>query len=377
MREGFYFGAGPAPLPTDVIKTAADEFIEYEKLGVGLGEMSHRSKQATEIINDTKAMIKQLWNVPDTHEILFVQGGGTGGFATVTYNMLAWYAKKTGKKGKADYLVTGSWSAKAVAEAKRLGVDANVVCDGKKNGSYTEIPDKSVWKFGDAKETAYVYYCDNETVHGVEFTEVPEVPEGVELVVDVSSNMLSKPVDFSKFAIVFGGAQKNVGIAGVSLYIVKKEILDQASVETLSGLGVPIAPSLLDLTLVAKNNSAYNTVSIFAIEVIKLVVKRLLEKGGIKAQQAESETKAKKLYDAIDARDLYIKKVSPSSRSRMNIVFNFADPDTEARFIEAAAERKLTGLKGHRSVGGIRVSNYNAVTPEAVDALVDLLNTFK
>lgn len=377
MREGYYFGAGPAPLPTSVVERAAEQFVEYEKLGLGLGELSHRSKQATAIIDETKAKVVDLLEVPDTHEVLFVQGGGTGGFAAVIYNVLGAFAAKTGKKGKADYLVTGAWSAKAAAEAKRLGVEANIVCDGKKNGKYTDIPDESEWKFSDPAETAFVYFCDNETVDGVEFATLPNVPKGSNLVMDMSSNMLSRKVDVSKLAVLFGGAQKNVGIAGVSLYIVRKDILQQAPPSELAKLGVPIAPSVIDFGLIAKNNSAYNTVSIFAVQVINLVLAELLAKGGLTAQEVESRAKADKLYALIDRRsDVYLAPVAPRARSRMNIVFNLVDADTEARFLAGAAERKLTGLKGHRSVGGIRISNYNAVVPAAVDELAAYMEEF-
>lgn len=377
MREGFYFGAGPAALPTEVVKQAAKEFVEYENQGVGLGEISHRSKQATQIIDDAKSKVIEILKVPDTHEVLFIPGGGTGGFAAVIYNLMAAFAAKTGKKGKADYLVTGTWSAKGAAEAKRLGVETNIVFDGKKDGKYRQIPDQSEWKFSDPAETAFVYFCDNETVDGIEFPQLPQVPEGTNLVMDMSSNMFSRAVDVSKLAVLFGGAQKNVGIAGVSLYVVRKDLLQQATPAELAQLGVPIGPSVFDFTLIAKNNSAYNTVSIFAVQVINLVLGDLLAKGGLDAQEKESNAKAEKIYALLDARpELYLTTVAKAARSRMNIVFKFKDADTEERFLKGAAELHLTGLKGHRSVGGIRVSNYNAITPEAIDRLAEYMSKF-
>lgn len=202
-----YFGAGPALLPTEVIKKAAEDLVEYQGCGLGLGEISHRSAPAVAVVNTTKSNIKQLLHVPDTHEIFFLQSGGTGEFSAVVYNLLASFAKKAGKKGKADYLVTGTWSQKAAEEAKRLGVDVNIVVNGKKasaNGKYDFIPEPETWgPFGTADDTAYVYYCDNETVNGVEFSYVPIVPEGVELVADMSSNILSREVDVSKFGLIF------------------------------------------------------------------------------------------------------------------------------------------------------------------------------
>lgn len=381
VRDVHYFGAGPAALPTAAVERAAEEFIEYGNCGVGLGEISHRSKEATNIINDTKTKIVELLKVPDTHEVLFVQGGGTGGFAAVTYAMEAFHFSKTGKLGRGDYFVTGSWSSKAISEAQRLGVPTNIVCSGKNsNGKFTGIPKETEYKFSPAEDTAYVYYCDNETVHGIEFKGVPQVPEGTDLVVDVSSNFLSRPIDVSRHAIIFGGAQKNVGIPGISVYIVRKDIIKaclDADPALLRNSGVPVAPSLLDLGLIAKNNSAYNTLSIFAVECINLVLGGLLQRGGIEAQSLEAESKARKLYELIDRNSDFITEVEPAARSRMNIVFKLPDSTTESRFLEEAAKHKLLALKGHRSVGGIRISNYNAITPEDIDILANFMSSFK
>lgn len=376
-RHGYYFGAGPAPLPSEVVEKAAEEFIEYEDIGVGLGELSHRSSQATEIIESAKRNIALLLEVPDTHEILFVPGGGTGGFAAIVYNMYAYRWLKTNRVGTANYVVTGTWSAKAAAEARRLCVPVHVAFDGKKNGSYGPLPAPDNLNYSELEEISYVYYCDNETVDGVEFQTKLEIPEGVDLVMDVSSNMLSRKIDVSKYAIIFGGAQKNVGIAGTSIYIVRKDILEQPNSADLANAGLPIAPSILDLKILAKNNSAYNTLSIFAVECIKLVTERLIEKGGLNVQSAESSLKAEKIYKVLDENDKYVTKVPESSRSRMNIVFNLKSPEEEARFIKEAAARELSGIKGHRSVGGIRISNYNAVTMAAIEALIEFMNNFK
>lgn len=357
-----YFGAGPALLPTEVIEQSGRDFVTYKDNGIGLGEISHRSADATAIINDAKAKIVKLLNVPDTHEVFFAQGGGSGGFAAVVMNLVAAFAAKTHKKGKADYLVTGSWSTKAAAEAKRLGVEANLVLDpklvsrgGKKFGA---IPSPETWKFSDPQETAYVYYCDNETVDGVEFRHVPQVPEGVELVADMSSNFLSKQVDVSRFGLIFGGAQKNIGIAGVSLYIIKKSLLVSLAPSELIQLGIPVAPTFLDFQEIVKNNSAYNTISIFAVRVVELNMDYLLAKGGLEAQETHSNRKAEKLYRVIDQYpQVYRAHVDKDCRSRMNIVFNIAGEGAEEEFNKQANAKGLKGLKGHRSVGGIRVSN--------------------
>lgn len=203
-EEPNYFGAGPALLPSDTVAQAAADFINYNNIGLGLGEISHRSSDAIAIVNETKDNLRKVLDIPETHDVLFLQGGGSGGFSAIAYNMLASFASKTHKKGKADYFVTGDWSQKAAKEAERFGVEVNYVVNVKASkGKFGSIPPKSEWKFGDASETAYIYYCDNETVAGVEFPSIPEVPEGVELVADMSSNILSRKFDVSKFGLIF------------------------------------------------------------------------------------------------------------------------------------------------------------------------------
>ena len=376
-QETHYFGAGPALLPSEIVSQAAADFVNYNNLGLGLGEISHRSSDAIKIVNDTKANLVKVLNVPDTHEVLFLQGGGSGGFAAIAYNMIAAFASKTGKKGKADYFVTGDWSSKAAKEAERLGFDVNYVVDAKKanNGKFGVIPDKSQWKFSNPEETAYVYYCDNETVAGVEFPYIPEVPEGVELVADMSSNILSREIDVSKFGLIFGGAQKNIGIAGVSFYIVKKSLYEnRISDKELIALGIPLAPIVFDFATIAKNNSTYNTLPIFGVHVINLCLLKMLANGGLSNQQKISERKAELIYKTLDKYpQVFNLPVDKSVRSKMNIVFTLKEEDA---FLSQAAARGLTGLKGHRSVGGIRISNYNAVSEESVKLLVEFIEEF-
>lgn len=368
-EEPHYFGAGPALLPTNVLEQMASDLLDYKDNGIGVAEISHRSKDAIGIIDASKEKIRKLYNVPETHEIFFAQGGGTGGFAAVAYNMLAAHAQKTGKKGKADYIVTGSWSKKASQEAARLGIDVNIVAEGKGG-----VPDKANWSFSNPEDIAYVYYCDNETVHGVEFSETPDVPEGVELVADMSSNFLSRPIDVSRFGLIFGGAQKNIGIAGVSLYIIKKSLLEHAEDSVLRQLNIPLAPIFLHFPSIVSNNSAYNTISIFAVQVVNRVLDHLLAKGGLSVQGQESQNKADKVYSALDKYpNIYQSLVDKNSRSRMNIVFKTPD---DAKFLSGADAQGLTGLKGHRSVGGIRVSNYNAVSQNSIDLLVKYMSDF-
>lgn len=376
-----YFGAGPALLPTQVLQQASRDLINYNGIGVGLGELSHRSKEATEIIEKSKASLKELLNIPDTHEVFYAQGGGTGGFSAIVYNMLAHYAAKHHKMApNVDYIVTGSWSAKAAEEAERLGAHVNYVVHAKKSSpdnKYGSIPPESEWNFSNPEDTAYVYYCDNETVSGVEFPSIPKVPKGVELVADMSSNFLSRPIDVSKFGVIFGGAQKNIGIAGISLYIIKKELLERPDDSVLRQLGVPLSPICFDFPTIVKNNSVYNTLSIFALAVVLYNVDLLLAKGGLEAQQKESDAKATKLYETLEKNsDVYKTLVDKNCRSRMNIVFRIPGEGNEERFIKEAAIWGLTGLKGHRSVGGIRISNYNAVDPTSVSLLADFLTDF-
>lgn len=380
-EQPHYFGAGPALLPNEVIASAANALVNYENLGIGIGEISHRSPQAVKVINDAKAKISKLLDIPETHEVFFGQGGGTGGFAAIPCNLLSAFAKKTGKKGKAGYLITGSWSQKAYEEATRLGADTAIIADAReypKNGKkFATIPAKKDWKLPAADELAYVYYCDNETVAGVEFPSIPEVPEGVELVADMSSNIMSRKVDVSKFGLIFGGAQKNIGIAGVSFYVIKKSLLDLADDSLLRELGLPITPIFLDFNQIVKNNSLYNTASILAIYVVERTMQHLIEKGGLDVQQKEAESKAAKVYSVLDKYpDFYKTWVEPSVRSKMNIVFEIAGEGLLEKFLKEAELRKLSGLKGHRSVGGIRVSNYNAVAPESIDLLVKFMIEF-
>lgn len=392
-EDPHYFGAGPALLPSEVVVQAAADFVNFKNIGLGLGEISHRSSDAIAVVNETKANLCKVLEIPDTHEVLFLQGGGSGGFSAIAYNMLAAFATKTGKKGKADYFVTGDWSSKASKEAERLGVEVNIVANTKDaNGKYRSIPDKSTWKFGPASETAYVYYCDNETVAGVEFPSIPEVPKGVELVTDMSSNIMSRKIDVSKFGLIFGGAQKNIGIAGVSFYVIRKTLLERIPDAQLVALGIPLAPIVFDFPTIAKNNSSYNTLPIFAVHVMNLCVKTVMTKGGLEVQQAESERKSKVIYDVLDKNaNIFNLPVEKTARSNMNIVFKINGEGLEEKFLKDAGKQGMTGLKGHRSVGGIRISNCecteglcfsgtnnldNAVTEKSVDLLVKFINEF-
>ena len=404
-----YFGAGPAPLPTAVLTLAAKYLLDYNNNGIGLCEISHRSADAQAILAATKSSLKLLLNIPDNFEVLFLQSGGTGEFSASAYNLVSvWVQKRKLKAEKEltaagvseqdleaevlkrlkkevdselilDYLVTGSWSNKAAQEGARLyGKDkVNVATDGRlaNNGKFLTIPEESSWKLSGARgeKAALVYYCDNETVDGVEFPAFPSIlapnaenPEdGPIVVADMSSNFLSRPIEFSNYALVFGGAQKNIGSTGIALVIARKDILDaknHASADLLRKLNLPIGPIVLDYPIIAKNDSLYNTLPIFDVWIAGEVIKGLLSTHGdlkIQGQENLSGEKAKILYGVLDGHDAYHVVPDKSIRSRMNICFRVkgGDADAEKTFLKGAEERGLTGLKGHRSVGGIRISN--------------------
>ena len=387
-EEPSHFGAGPAQLPTAVLQQAALDLVNFANTGIGIGEISHRSREATKIIEDAKSRFKELLHVPDTHEVFFMQGGGTTGFSSVATNMMAAYAGKKGKVGKGGYLVTGSWSQKAYQEAVRLGVPAEVIFDSRdydKNGKFGSIPDEAEWceRIQNRDDLAYVYLCENETVHGVEWPQLPRClveRNDVEIVADLSSDILSREIDVSQYGIILAGAQKNIGLAGLTLYVIKKSILDDITKlkpKDLISMGIPVTPIAFDYPTVVKNNSAYNTIPIFTLYVIDLVFQRLISRGGIKAQQAENERKAKLLYDTLDSHsDFFDLPVDPKYRSKMNGVFTIKKSGLDELFLNEATKRKLTGLKGHRSVGGFRASIYNAVTLQSVQKLVDFINEF-
>ena len=412
-EETHYFGAGPAPLPTEVLEDASKALLNYKDLGYGIPEMSHRSPEANQILADTKAALSELLDIPDSYDILFLHGGGTGEFSGVVYHMVnLWvqrqyeWLKKTipnwterEKKVqfelvrdvvkaclKLDYLVTGSWSLKASQEAARL-VGAgyvNVATDAREhnNGKLGVIPEEQSWTLSrpeshpygpHASQPAFTYYCDNETVDGVEFPSFPESleaksPENDPLVVaDMSSNFISRKVDISKYAAIFGGAQKNVGVTGITILIVRKSLLppeaSMASPDLMRYLGLPIGPIALDWATVAKNNSLYNTLPMFDVWVAGQVMSRLSKKykaSKVGGQEAVANKKAKMIYETLDNYPT-VYQVIPSrmSRSRMNITLRVmgGSAEGEEMFLKGAKDKNLLGLKGHRSVGGVRISN--------------------
>lgn len=401
-----YFGAGPAPLPTAVLEEASKVLLNYNNSGIGITEISHRSADANAILAHAQAGLRQLLDIPesdgpDGYQILFLQGGGSGEFSAVVYHMVSiWVARKAAEVGndeaklreevaklKLDYLVTGSWSLKASQEASRLAgpEHVNIVTDSRKHneGKFGTIASSDTFTpTADANATALTYYCDNETVDGVEF---PSAPSGANLVADMSSNFLSRPVDVRKHAAIFGGAQKNIGTTGITIAIVSNRILPphtpMADPALLRKLGLPIGPVVLDWPTIAKNNSLYNTLPIFDVWIAGQVMQKLIDASGgarIATQQREADQKAATLYAELDASDAYTVVPHKSVRSRMNLCFRVKGGDAEAEkaFLKGAEGKGLTGLKGHRSVGGIRCSNYNAVPVEAVQKLAAYLREF-
>ncbi|SCV00620.1 LAMI_0G06260g1_1 [Lachancea mirantina] len=384
-EEPNYFGAGPALLPTSVLQQAAQDLVNYKNGGLGIGEISHRSKDAAQVIENTKANLKQLLNVPSTHEVFFLQGGGTTGFACAATNLQAAYAGKHGKKAPGGYIVTGSWAEKAFQEAARLGTDAEVLVNAKdlNQGKYGILPQESSYMDKiKSKEYSYVYLCENETVHGVEWPTLPQglVESGVEIVADLSSDILSRPINVANYGLIMAGAQKNIGLAGLTLYIIKKSILEdisKVSDNQLREMGIPLSPIATHFPTVVKNDSAYNTIPIFTLHIIDLVLRNLIQKGGLEAQNELNNEKTKLLYSTLDKHsDFYDLPVAKDCRSRMNVVFTLKKAGLDDKFQQEAASRNLTGLKGHRSVGGFRASIYNAVSLQSVKLLAQFVDEF-
>ncbi|CAO3685711.1 hypothetical protein G6F70_001907 [Rhizopus microsporus] len=380
------FGAGPAKIPREVLEKAQREFLNVNGTGMSVMELSHRSKPFGAILAKTKADLKEIMNIPDNYKILFMQGGATTEFACIFYNLIAAKQEALRKAGKEDeeividYLVSGAWSSKAAQEAERLKpavtgnpVRVHRVFDVKASkGKYGSIPEASEWQLSDPKKNnvAYVYYCDNETVHGVEYPSVPEVDPSVPLVADISSNFLSRPIDVSKFGVIYGGAQKNLGPSGVTIVIVRDDLLVDLTVG-------PIRPLMLDFKTMADNDSMYNTPPTFAIYMVGLTLEWLKEQGGLEVITEQNKRKAEKLYKVIDDSHLYTSPVEPACRSRMNVVFKLPNEELEKEFLKGAEERNMQQLKGHRSVGGIRASIYNALPEEEVDALIAYMTEFE
>ena len=356
MSRIYNFSAGPAMLPEEVLKTAAAEMLDYHDSGMSVMEMSHRSKIYQSIIDEAEADLRKLIGIPENYKVLFMQGGATLGFAMIPMNFMV--------KGKIDLINTGVWTKKALKDAKLFG-EVNVVASGEENG-FKKIPDVKTIKFN--PDADYVYMCDNNTIYGTKFKEYPETGN-VPLICDMSSCFLSEPIDVKKFGMIYAGAQKNVGPAGVTICIIRDDLLARTPRQPL--------PAYLDYRLHAENGSMYNTPPTYGIYICGLVFKWLLKEGGLKARKANNEKKAKILYDYLDSSKFFKPYVDKDSRSLMNVTFRTPSDELDAEFLEGAKKYRFTNLKGHRSTGGLRASLYNAMPIAGVEALVKYMKEFE
>ena len=359
MAEVFNFSAGPAVLPKEVLAQAAAEMQDWHGSGMSVMEMSHRGPEFMSICQSAVRDVRTLLNVPDNYQVLFLQGGGLAENAIVPLNLVG----RCAKPATVDFVHTGSWSGKSIKEAAKYA-QVNVAASGKAGG-FTAVPAQSEWQL--TKDAAYVHVCTNETIDGVEFNFTPEVG-AVPLVADMSSHLFSRAIDVSKYGVIFAGAQKNIGPAGLTLVIVRDDLLGHA---------LPICPSAFDWHIIAQNESMYNTPPTYAIYIAGLVFQWLLKNGGVAAQEQRNIAKSKILYDYLDSSDFYQNRVEKNARSRMNIPFYLKDETRNAAFSQGAQAHGLLQLKGHKSVGGMRASLYNAMPVEGVHALVAFLQSFE
>ena len=355
MTRAYNFSAGPAMLPESILEHARDELLEYGSSGMSVTEVNHRGKQFAAIADSSRDRLRRLMAVPDNYQILFLHGPARIHFAAVPLNL-------AGNGAAADYVDTGLWSKMAIEEAERL-VEVNVVASSRE-GNYTSIPPIEQWQLG--TDSAYLHYTPNETIGGVEFHEVPDVGDRV-LVVDMSSTILSRPIDVEKFGIIYAGAQKNMGIAGLTVVIVREDLLGRARRDI---------PSMLDYQVHAKAHSLACTAPTFAWYLAALVLEWIDEQGGLEGIAVKNKRKADKLYACIDSSNFYHNPVAPDCRSWMNVPFTMPSSELEEVFLRESAEQDLVGLKGHRFVGGMRASIYNAMPEEGVDRLIEFMTDF-
>ena len=356
MDRVFNFSAGPAVLPESVLQEAAAEMMNYRGTGMSVMEMSHRSKAYQAIIDEAEADIRRLMNIPDNYKVLFMQGGASQQFAMVPMNLM--------KNGVADYIITGQWAKKAWKEAQMYGKANAIASSADKTFSY--IPDCSDLPV--SPDADYVYICENNTIYGTKFHQLPDT-KGKDLVSDVSSCFLSEPVDVSKYGIIYGGVQKNIGPAGVVIAIIREDLITD---DVLPG-----TPTMLRYKTHADNGSMYNTPPAYGIYICGKVFKWLQNMGGLEAMKAHNEKKAAILYDFLDSSSMFHGTVVKKDRSLMNVPFVTGDKELDAKFVKSAEAAGLVNLKGHRSVGGMRASIYNAMPIEGVEKLVDFMATFE
>jgi phosphoserine aminotransferase len=359
VTQVFNFSAGPAVLPKEVLQQAAAEMLDWHGSGMSVMEMSHRGPEFISIYRQAEADLRELLNIPANYKVLFMQGGGLGQNSLVPLNL----AGRKSQPATIDFVQTGSWSSKSIKEAARYA-KVNVAASAEANG-FTAVPPQETWRL--SEDAAYLHVCTNETIDGVEFNFVPTVQGETPIVADMSSHILSRAIDVSRYGVIFAGAQKNIGPAGLTLVIVRDDLLDSA---------LPICPGVFNWRAVAEAESMLNTPPTYAIYIAGLVFAHLKRQGGIAAMEKRNIEKARLLYEALDADDFYRNRVAPECRSRMNIPFYLRDESLNDQFLAGAKARGLLQLKGHKSVGGMRASIYNAMPIEGVHALVDYLNEF-
>ncbi len=355
MSRVYNFSAGPAALPEDVLKKAQQEMLDWQGTGMSVMEMSHRGKAFMSIAEKAEADLRELMQIPQNYKVLFLQGGASSQFAAVPINLM-------GGNRKADYILTGQWSKKAISEAKRYG-DIHVA-GSSEDSNFTTVPAQSDWTL--RNDASYLHYTPNETIVGVEFPFIPDVDMPV--VADMSSSILSTPIDVSKFGVIYAGAQKNIGPAGLTIVIVREDLIGSP----LDGM-----PSMMDYKIHADNDSMYNTPPTYSWYLAGLVFEHIKQLGGLSAMQEINSRKAAKLYAAIDESEFYSNPVDIDCRSIMNVPFILADAGLDDAFLKGAEAAGLTTLKGHRSVGGMRASIYNAMPEAGIDALIDFMKTFE
>ena len=355
MTRLYNFCAGPAALPEPVLETAQREMLDWHGKGLSLMEMSHRSPEVVGVAEAAEATLRSLLDISDDYAVLFLQGGASTQFSAIPLNLLDGATE-------ADYVNTGQWSKKAIAEARRY-CEVNVAASSE-DTNFATIPPRDDWQLSGS--AAYLHYTPNETIGGVEYFWTPQVD--VPLVVDMSSTILSRPIDVSEFGMIYAGAQKNIGPAGLTLVVVRRDLLGRAN---------PLCPAMLNWQLAADNDSMYNTPPTYALYLAGLVFNWLAELGGLTAMERINRRKAEKLYAAIDGSDFYANPVELASRSLMNVPFTLADDGLDKAFLQESEAAGLLNLKGHRSVGGMRASIYNAVSEAAVDALITFMQDFE
>ena len=353
-EQVFNFSPGPSVLPESALRQAQKDLMDYQGCGLSVMEMSHRSKQFQEIFDETKRKFKAILNVPDTHEVLFLQGGGTLQFAMVPMNLL--------EGASADYAVTGNFSGKAAKEAKKYGT-AHIAADTTATG-HDRIPGQDELELDPGAK--YFYYCSNNTIYGTEWQYVPETPSP--LVCDMSSDILTRPVDVSKYGLIFAGAQKNMAPAGLTVVVIDKR---------LAGRELPITPEIMSYQTMIDKDSMLNTPPCWCIYMLSLVLDWVKEQGGIAAMETRKHERAQMLYDYLDESGLYIPHAKPGSRSEMNVTFRTPSEELDAEFVKGAAARGLVNVKGHRITGGMRASLYNAMPLEGVQALLQYMKEFE